>query len=70
MVQDGIYWLRDYPNHEVSRLLRDVMPANYERWCRNAREKIENEERTNNYVLTSSLNEGAKAAQLAVKDAI
>ena len=70
VVQDGIYWLRDYPSHEVSRLLRDVMPANYERWCRETREKIREEERQNSDVLTSSLNEGAKAALLAVKDSL
>ena len=70
VVQDGIYWIRDYPDHEISKLLLHVMPPNYERWSFEMRQKIINDERCNNDVLASSLNEGAKAALLSVKQAV
>ena len=70
VVQDGIYWLKEYPKHEISRLILEAMPENYERWCREMREKIAVDEKNNNDVLASTLNEGAKAALLAVKDTV
>ena len=70
VVQDGIYWIHDYPGHELSRIIFQVMPANYERWSMLMRNKIIEDERNNREVLTSSLNEGAKAALLSVKDTI
>lgn len=36
-VQDGIYWIHEFPNHEVSNLLRTNIP-NYENWAINARQ--------------------------------
>ena len=70
VVQDGIYWIKDYPSHEISRLLLNAMPPSYERWSMDTRKKIIDEEMNNNEVLSSSLNEGAKAALLSVKDAL
>ena len=67
IVQDGIYWIRDYPNHEISRLLLNAMPPNYERWSSETREKIKRDESSNTDILATSLNEGAKAALLSVK---
>jgi hypothetical protein len=44
-VEDGIYFLRDYPNHEVSLRLKNVMPAIYERWAKTARDEVTEIER-------------------------
>jgi len=44
-VQDGIYYIRDYPNHEISIYLRDAMPPNYERWAKDARSEVQQIER-------------------------
>ena len=40
--QDGTYWIHKYPDHEVSILLRQVMPARYERWAVDARREAAN----------------------------
>jgi hypothetical protein len=39
--QDGIYWLKKYPNSEVSVHLRNVLPPQYQRWGHHAREEVE-----------------------------
>ena len=41
VVQDGIYYIRDFPEHQYSRLLKKVMPPDFERWAQNARQEIE-----------------------------
>ena len=70
VIQDGIYWVHDYPTHEISRLLLEVMPPNYECWSMETRKKNIEEETNENEALSSCLNEGAKAALLAVKETI
>ena len=37
MIQDGIYWLIDFPNHEATWLLLYAMPTWYPRWAAQAR---------------------------------
>ena len=37
VIQDGIYWIHDFPNHTASRHLLHVMPADYPQFARNAR---------------------------------
>jgi Centromere DNA-binding protein complex CBF3 subunit, domain 2 len=39
--QDGIYWLRDFPNNEATRLLAHIMPTWYPEWAADARDKVE-----------------------------
>jgi hypothetical protein len=34
VIQDGPYWIRDFPNHELARLLVSRMDAGYLRWAR------------------------------------
>jgi hypothetical protein len=34
VMQDGPYWIRDYPNHELTRLLVSRMDAGYYRWAK------------------------------------
>jgi hypothetical protein len=43
IIQDGIFWLRDFPNHEISITLRNVMPAGYEQWATETRALVEQE---------------------------
>jgi hypothetical protein len=38
VIQDGIYWLKDFPRHDVSITLRSLFP-DYERWAAEARAK-------------------------------
>jgi hypothetical protein len=33
LFQDGIYWIRDYPDHEISRFLLSRLPAWYSEWA-------------------------------------
>ena len=70
VVQDGIYWLRDYPSHEVSKLLLNTMPPEYERWAAGARQEIDTLLSNKQSVLTSDLNDAAKAALLTVLDRV
>jgi hypothetical protein len=62
VVQDGIFWLRDWPEHPISRFLIDVMPANYERWAVEKRAEVEaaTGSRSDSQVLT--LNGAAQAS--------
>ena len=68
VVQDGIYWIKHYPNHEVSRLILNAMPPEYQRWAVKARSDIEALSTKNHAVLASDLNESAKSALLLVLD--
>ena len=40
-IQDGIFWLSEFPNHYVSQLLRFAMPKWYPRWAALARQQCE-----------------------------
>ena len=68
VVQDGIYWIRDFPDHEISRLLLQVMPPNYQAWAKDTRKKIAEDELKANEVLTSNLNDSTKAAMVLLMD--
>ena len=68
MVQDGVYWLHQYPNHEVLKILCNSMPPEYEQWAAGARKEIETMVSNKREVLTSDLNDAAKAALLTVLD--
>ncbi len=70
VVQDGIFWVKDFPNHALTRLLLSSMPANYERWAAETREKLKEDEKNENEILASSLNDAAKAALLQVKEVV
>lgn len=43
--QDGIYWIRDFPNHEVSIMLRNLFPT-YENWALEARRWVDEKQNT------------------------
>jgi len=62
-VQDGIYFLRDYPNHEISIRLKNTMPADYERWAKSARDEVIEIER--NHVGSKSLENHNVQTQIA-----
>ena len=68
VVQDGIYWIRDFPDHEISRLLLQVMPPNYQSWAKETRKKITEDELKTNEVLASNLNDSTKAAMVLLMD--
>ena len=40
VVQDGIFWIRDFKHHAIARHLLHVMPPDYERWAKEQREWI------------------------------
>jgi hypothetical protein len=44
-LQDGIYWIRDYPNNSASIMLRNTFPG-YERWASEARKQVETQQAT------------------------
>ena len=68
VVQDGIYWVNSYPDHEVTRLLLNTMPPEYERWAAKAQGDIEQLVLAKQDVLVSDLNDAAKAALTKVLD--
>ena len=39
-LQDGIYWIRDYPNNSASIILWNTFPQ-YERWASEARKQVD-----------------------------
>ena len=41
LFQDGIYWLRDFPDHEATRLLVKVLPDWYQQWAKEALADVE-----------------------------
>ena len=70
VVQDRIYWVNLYPDHEVTRLLLNTMPPEYERWAAKARGDIEQLVLAKQDVLVSDLNDAAKAALMKVLDCL
>ncbi len=60
VIQDGVYWIDRYPEHFISVLLRQAMPANYEAWAKEQRNRIDQEVtlRADSYV--ASLNGAAQ----------
>ena len=70
IVQDGIYWLKNYPNHEVSKLLLKTMPPEYEQWAAGARQEIKTLISNKQAVMTADLNDAVKAALPTVLDQV
>ena len=62
VVQDGIYYLRDFPEHELTKLILRVMPPNYEQWAKAARLEIESKTRIQAASQTESLNLATRSA--------
>ena len=62
VIQDGAFWIHDYPDHPYTRKLLSAMPADYERWACDARkltaEKLQNREQSQ----VSNLNQAAQAS--------
>lgn len=62
VVQDGIYWIRDFPEHEATRLLRFVMGAGYDVWARDSRALCDQMLNLRNRARVGDLNLAAQAA--------
>jgi hypothetical protein len=60
--QDGIYWINDFPQHEASRLLLNIMPPWYPRYAQHARETVANNQRDVEAVQISVMNNAAQTA--------
>ncbi len=60
--QDGIYWIKDYPDHEASRLLLNIMPPWYPQYAAHARSEIERKQHDVEAVQISVMNNAAQAA--------
>jgi hypothetical protein len=43
VIQDGCYWIKQFPQHEASMLLLSVMPASYPQFAKTSREWVENQ---------------------------
>ena len=70
IIQDGIFWLRDFPNHEISITLRNVMPAGYEEWARETRALVEEEVRNVIQSRTLELNAAAQASYMQLSQKV
>ena len=62
VIQDGIYWSKDYPNNEASRLLLSMMPLTYPKWALDARQRIRNQAKDVAQVQVDNLNGTAQRA--------
>ena len=61
-IQDGICWLKEFPEHEVSRLLLHAMPAWYPQWATQARRECDNMESNRRVDGVHALNDATRAA--------
>ena len=69
IVQDGIHWVTELPDHEVSRLLFSVFgPQNYLDWARSKLEEVARSTESIQGTQVAALNAGAQAALASVKD--
>jgi Centromere DNA-binding protein complex CBF3 subunit, domain 2 len=66
--QDGIYWLRDFPDNPATRLLIDVMPDWYEEWAVEARDKVEEMIKHREESKVTDLNTAVQAAFSALSN--
>lgn len=62
VVQDGIFWLRDWPEHPISKFLLTVMPPTYERWAAEKRAEVEQVEVSRSDSAVATLNGAAQAS--------
>jgi hypothetical protein len=60
--QDGIYWIKDFPDHEASRLLLSIMPPWYPHYAAHARREIERKQHDVEAVQISVMNNATQAA--------
>jgi hypothetical protein len=63
--QDGIYWVRDFPNHPISQFLTSKFPG-YDRWAIVARAECDKRQNDIEKDTIKALNEAAAAAFHAV----
>jgi len=68
--QDGIYWIKKFPEHEVSRLLLNKMPPAYERWAESARVEVKLKQDTRGGTMVDTFNEAAQQTFSHVLNAI
>ena len=68
VVQDGIYWLRDFPDHEISRQLRHIFPPSYEQWALEKRQALEQEVQNEGASQILNLNCAAQASYNQLRD--
>ena len=53
ILQDGIFFIRDFPNHIISQYLRSIqLPINYELWAKTQRERLDKNNSTVPVTLT------------------
>jgi hypothetical protein len=62
VIQDGIFWIVDFPGHEVSRLLLHAMPPWYPRWAASARRECRAMTANQQQDKINAMNEGSRAA--------
>jgi len=67
IVQDGIYWIHDFPNHEITRLLLHAMPPWYPQWAAGARAECERMTLNRQDNQVNHLNDAAKAAFVSLQ---
>ena len=62
MVQHGIFWLTDFPDHAISRKLQHIFPPGYEQWALEKRHLVEQEVQNEGASQISNLNCAAQAS--------
>lgn len=62
ILQDGPYWLRQYPGHPYTRALFSAMPPAYERWARQALIEADRLVANRNVNNIENVNDGARNA--------
>ena len=64
LAQDGIYWLKDYPQHPVSQKIRMCMPItlDYELWAKNKIKEVKHKELNKDRTIANIMGPISRAA--------
>jgi hypothetical protein len=68
VIQDGVFFIKDFPNHEVTKLLLKVMPPTFERWAKGMREQIEKDLESGNQNMLKALDEATLGAFQCIRE--
>jgi hypothetical protein len=68
VIQDGIFFIKDFPNHEVTKLLLKVMPPTFERWAKGMRDQMEKDLESSNQDKLKALDKASLGAFKCIRE--
>jgi hypothetical protein len=70
VVQDGIYWIKEFPDHEVSRLLLYIMPNNFPEFAHSQRQWVRQQEQEMSQASINLLDQATQSSFNAIQGQI